>query len=113
MKKTIGLVLLGCTMLFLSGCSSSIWNNGSFEGSGTGHSGPIKVEVTVAKGKISKVEVVEHSETPGIGDAAITKITAGVVEAQTAEVDSVTGATMTSAGLKEAIADALSKAEKK
>ncbi len=113
MRKAISVVLLVGAVLVFSGCSSSKWENGTFYGTGTGHGGPIKVEVVIEKGKIAKVEAVEHGETPGLGDAALTKISAEVIEAQKADVDSVTGATVTSEGFKAAISDALSQAEKK
>lgn len=106
-------ILLAGVLLLSFGCRSSKWENGTFYGTGTGHGGPIKAEVVIEKGKITKVEAVEHKETPGIGDAAITKISTDVVKAQKAEVDAVSGATRTSEGFIEAIANALSEAEKK
>ena len=40
----------------------------------------VKVEVTVADGKISKVEVVEHNETEGFCEPAIEQIPGAIVE---------------------------------
>ncbi|HHY12583.1 MAG TPA: FMN-binding protein [Firmicutes bacterium] len=114
MKRTMSAVLLvGLLLVFCSGCRASKWNDGTFSGTGTGYGGPIKAEVTISKGKISKVEAVEHAESPDIGGAAIEKISADVVKAQKAEVDSVSGATATSEGYIQGIKEALSKAEKK
>ena len=68
------------------------------------------VKVTVDGDKIQAVEILEHSETPGIGDLAFDKIPQMIVEAQSADVDVVAGATLTSNGIIEAVKDALMQA---
>ena len=82
--------------------------NGVYEGSANGMGGALKVAVTVEDGKISGVEVLEHKETAGISDSAIEKIPQAIVEAQSTDVEAVTGATVTSDAIKEAVAAALS-----
>lgn len=82
--------------------------NGVYEGSANGMGGALKVAVTVEDGKISGVEVLEHKETAGISDPAIEKIPQAIVEAQSTDVEAVTGATVTSEAIKEAVAAALS-----
>ena len=81
--------------------------DGVYEGSGAGLNGQIKVSVTVSGGKITEVKVLEHSETAGISDPAIEKIPAAIVEAQSADVDIVSGATFTSKGIIDAVKNAL------
>ena len=81
--------------------------DGVYEGTGAGLNGQIKVSVTVSGGKITEVKVLEHSETAGISDPAIEKIPAAIVEAQSADVDIVSGATFTSKGIIEAVKNAL------
>lgn len=81
-----------------------------FIGTGDGMGGPVKVKVTVDDGKIKNVEVIEHKETEGIGDQAVAKIPGAIVEAQSIEVDNVTGASVTSKAIKDAVADALAQA---
>lgn len=76
-------------------------------GSG-GMGGNVKVIVTMDGSKISKVEVVEHKETEGIGTKAIDTLPTSIVSAQSVDVDNVSGATLTSKAIKEAVADALS-----
>lgn len=73
-----------------------------------GMGGDVKLKATVQDGKITDVEVLEHNETPNIGDTALEKLSAQAKELGTAEVDSVAGATTTSRAFKEALADALS-----
>lgn len=82
--------------------------NGVYEGSANGMGGALKVAVTVEDGKISGVEVLEHKETAGISDPAIEKIPQAIVDAQSTDVEAVTGATVTSDAIKEAVAAALS-----
>ncbi len=76
-------------------------------GSGQGLFGEIVVDVTVTDGKIEEVAVREHQETAGIGTLAVDQIPAAIVAAQSADVDGVAGATYTSDGIKEAVANAL------
>ncbi len=82
-----------------------------YEGTGTGNNGDIKVEVTVEGGNITAVVLKEHGETEGIYEAAEKGVTAEIIKKQTAEVDAVSGATNTSKGIMDAVADALSTAK--
>ncbi len=81
--------------------------DGTHTGSAQGYQSEIVVEVTVADGVITAVEVVESDETPGLSDPAIEQIPPAVVEAQSTAVETVTGATETSQGILDAVADAL------
>lgn len=54
-------------------------------------------------------KVIKMAETKRIAEPAIEKLTAEIIAKQSVEVDSVAGATYTSEGFKEAIADALKK----
>lgn len=81
-----------------------------FIGEGMGMGGSVKVKITVDGGKLTKVEVIEHAETPGIGTFAIDKLPDAIVAAQSADVDSVTGASLTSEAIKTAVREAMAKA---
>ena len=83
---------------------------GTYTGEGQGFGGTIKVAVTLSDTKIEKVEVTEHSETPGIGTPAIEKLPAKIVEAQSTQVDTITAATFASKGVIEAVEAALKSA---
>ncbi|NLY85309.1 MAG: flavocytochrome c [Tissierellia bacterium] len=106
-------------MIFsLIGCQSKdsedvtgdgLFNPGTYTGEGQGLS-KIKVEVTVTEDKITDIKVVEHNETPGVGDVALEQIPAEIIEYQSLGVDIVAGATMSSNGIIEAITQALEKA---
>jgi flavocytochrome c len=84
--------------------------SGTFEGEARGMQGPIKVRLTVAEGKIAAVEILSSKETPYVAKVAFERIPAGIVEHQSLGVDTVVGATIASAGLKNAVADAAKKA---
>ena len=83
---------------------------GAYEATAQGRNADITVRVTVSADKIEKIEIVKHSETPGIGDLAVNELPAAMLSAQTAAVDAVGGATMSSAAIKKAVAEALRKA---
>jgi uncharacterized protein with FMN-binding domain len=90
--------------------SEAIFPAGEYEGVGTGKNGDIKVKVTLSDTKIENVEVLEQAETEGLGDVAIEDLIPAILESQTVDVDSVSGATVTSDGLKEAVTNALAEA---
>ena len=73
--------------------------------------GDLHVKVTLDNGKITKVEVLDNKETPGIGTKAIEAIPDAIVKANSVEVDNVSTATITSKAIKEAVTDALSQAK--
>ncbi len=77
-------------------------------GTGTGMGGDVLVRVTMDGDKIANVEVVSQNETEGIGDKAIEALPAAIVAANSADVDTVASATITSNAIIEAVKDALS-----
>ncbi len=71
---------------------------------------PVKVQVTFDAEKITAVEVVQHDETPGLGDKAFEKIIPDIIAKQTADVDGFTGATYSSNAIREAVKDCIAQA---
>lgn len=112
MKKALLVAISLTAVLLLSACSSSPYKDGSFTGEGSGYKGPIAVTVTIARGKITAVKVDSHTDTPGISDPAVTGIPAAVIKKQSAQVDVISNATLTSRGILAAVDNALSKAKK-
>jgi uncharacterized protein with FMN-binding domain len=80
-------------------------------GVGEGFGGDITVEVTLEGETITNVEILEHSESEGISDPAIEEIPAAIVEANSTDVDTVSGATYSSEGIMAAVNAALESAE--
>ncbi|MCR5089828.1 MAG: flavocytochrome c [Oscillospiraceae bacterium] len=78
--------------------------------SADGINGPVEVEIVVDETQIYSVTVVSHSETEGIGSVAAVQIPEAIVAAQSVEVDSLAGASMTSGAIKTAVAEALAAA---
>ena len=72
-----------------------------------GKNGPITVEVTTDGVNILDVKVLEHSETQGVGSVAADWMPGRIVEANSTDVDGVTGATVTSDAIKTAVTEAL------
>ena len=111
--RKVGRVLLMLVLVFgLTACASKSagWKAGTYEGEAKGSNGPIKVAVTIDEAKITNIEVLEHHETDGVSDSVMTKIPAAIVAGQGLDVEVVSGASMTSHGVIEAITDALKKA---
>ncbi|MBO4508334.1 MAG: FMN-binding protein, partial [Spirochaetaceae bacterium] len=81
--------------------------SGTYIGTAKGRNGEVAVNVTVTGGKIASVVVTKHEETPGVADPAITGIPAAIVKAQSTKVDAISGATLTSDAIKNAVDNAL------
>ena len=56
---------------------------------------------------ILDVKVLEHSETQGVGSVAADWMPGRIVEANSTDVDGVTGATVTSDAIRTAVTEAL------
>ncbi len=82
----------------------------TLSGSAVGRNGPIEVEVVATPEKIYQINVTKHDETEGIGTVAVDQLPVAIYEAQSLQVDAITGATLTSDGIKAAIRDALANA---
>lgn len=91
-----------------SGQDTSI--SGTFTGTSSGMQGPVTVEMVVDQGQITSVTVTESKETAGIADEAMERIPAQMVEHQTTEVDTLTGATFASNAIMRAAAAAAKEA---
>lgn len=85
---------------------------GSYTATATGM-GELTVTVTIGDGDvITEVTVDGPGETAGIGTNAIEQLPAAILSAQSADVDTVSGATITSTAILSALADCLSQAGK-
>lgn len=87
------------------------YKDGVYIGNGKGNNGDITVEVVVEGGNIVSVTLKEHSETEGIYESAEKTVAAEIIRKQTADVDSVAGATNSSKGIMEAVSNALKDAK--
>lgn len=83
---------------------------GTYSASVEGLYGPYTIEVDVSEEAILDVRIASTHESMYMGQRAQSTIAANVVKHQTTEVDSITGATITTTTMKEAIRDALTQA---
>ena len=90
--------------------SDTVYKDGSYTGTGKGRGGDMEVTVTITDGKISDIVVNSHAESSDIGAPALDKLIQNAIAANSAEIDGASGATMTSDGFREAVAQALAKA---
>ena len=78
--------------------------------SNNGFGGAVQVQITVADKKMTAIEVLKQTETEGIGGAAFDPLIERALAAQSADIDAVGGASVTSEAFKEALRLAMSKA---
>lgn len=104
--KKVGL-LLALTLALTACGGTDAPKEEKLTGSADGMGGTLKVEVTVEGDKIKNVEVTEHKETPDISDPALNEIPGKIVEANSTDVDDISGATITSQAIRNAVDDAL------
>ena len=86
--------------------------DGEYEGTARGYISYITVRVTIKDGKIADIKVIQEDETPEYFNEAV-KVLNSIISANSTDVDSISGATVSSDALKEAVEDALQKAGKK
>ena len=90
---------------------NQIYQDGTYEGSGTGFRGTTKVSVTIANDKITKITTVSYRDDKQYYDRAFSTVTKKIVSNQSTTVDSVSGATYSSKGIMAAVENALSQAK--
>jgi len=90
---------------------ASVWTDGTYEGTGTGFGGDIVLSLTIADSKISRIEVVSASGEDAAYFSMAQELLDRIVKKQSADVDTVSGATFSSHGIIDAVTAALQKAE--
>ena len=106
--------VLLCLAMLLTMCSFAMAEAGTYTGVGDseiGGKGAIEVSVAVDEnGVVTDIQVTKNGDTAGIADAAVEAMPDRIMAAQSANVDSVSGATMTSEAIKMAVLDAVTAA---
>lgn len=122
MKKMICLILCAMTVFSVVGCQNNTnkdnnsdseattMTSGTYTATVNGHNAPMTVEVTVSENAIEAITVTETSETAGIGTNAAEKLAAEIIDNQSVNVDTIAGATVSSAAFVYAVKDALKQA---
>lgn len=83
---------------------------GTYTGSAQGYNGAVEVSVTFTDSAIAAIEVTAHKETAHVGDVAFEPMIVDMIAANGTGVDSVSGATFSSAALRGAVNDAAEQA---
>ena len=113
MKKTISLLLSAAMVLSLAACSPKSEPTPTpdagetLTGTGKGFGGDVTVTLTRVDGAITACSIEGKDETPDIGGKAFAELESQVVAANGYDIDGVSGATMTTKGVKAAVAAAL------
>ncbi len=81
--------------------------DGTYQGEGTGFRGTTSVSVTVEHGKITDITVVSYEDDEPFFARAEDTIIGEIIDTQSLDVSSVSGATFSSNGILEAVANAL------
>lgn len=87
------------------------FKEGTYTGKGDGYNGDLELEVSFDKDKLSKIEVKNSVETDKVGTPAFPIVFEDMVAANGSGVDNVSGATVTTAAIKQAVNDAAEQAE--
>ncbi len=111
----VAVMATGCT----AGTSSSetqqpeaagAYKAGTYTAVAKGNNGDVTIDVTLTADKIENIKIVKHTETPGLGDNALVKVSEEIISTQSLAVDMVTGATYSSKAMVDAVADAVTQA---
>ncbi len=108
-KLALALGLTATMSMALVGCGSSgpEYVDGNYEGKAQGAMSEISLSVDVQDGKIAGINILDHDETEGISDPAFDQVPDAIVEKNSTDVDTVSGATGTSEGIMNAVDTAL------
>jgi uncharacterized protein with FMN-binding domain len=87
--------------------SDGKYTDGVYTGTGTGFRGETSVTVTVENGEITDITINSYNDDQQFFSRAESGIISAILQSQDTDVDAVSGATFSSNGIKEAVADAL------
>lgn len=100
----------GTTQTPVASVPADGYKDGTYEGSGTGFGGTIRVRVTISGGKIAAIDILEASGETASYFASAQGVISRMIAGNTPNVDAVSGATYSSNGIIQAVQNALSQA---
>lgn len=92
--------------------NDSIYKDGTYAGDAKGYGGNIKVQVVIAGGEITNIEVLSAKDEDEAYYNTAIRIIDNMLDKQTPNVDTISSATYTSTGIKNAVIAALKQAVK-
>ena len=84
--------------------------SGTYSATAEGFGGDVTAEITVEDGVITDVTLTGDKETETVGKAALPELTEQVLEAQSYDIDGVSGASVTSEAVRTAVKEAMTNA---
>ncbi len=128
MKKIISGAMAACLVASMTACSSAkpaetpaattaaaatagSYVAGTYSASEQGFAGKVTVTITTSDSEITDVKIEGKDETPDKGGVAMEQLQGDLLKAQSADVDAVSGSTITSDAVKKAFAAAVEKAK--
>ncbi|BFH62244.1 flavocytochrome c [Paenibacillus azoreducens] len=122
MKSFGSIILILSLVVMLSACGSGN-NNGKVAGNegeksgivtaigeGDGKHGAIKVEVTFENNEMKDIKVLEQNENKVLAEPVYKELKETMIDSNNANVDAISGSTLTSKGYIDAVKDAVAKA---
>ena len=126
-RKSLSILSLALiSSLFLMSCASAFYvlhddqgnladnryllpfQPGIYSGMAAGFLDTVHIDVEVCNnGRIVRIDVTRHNDTPGFANPAFEIMRADILEAQSTDIDLITGATSSSRAFREAVEDAL------
>lgn len=85
------------------------YNDGKYIGIAKGYGGDIELEVDIVNGYIKNINVINHNETKIISDPAFEHIIKNIIKENTILVPNVSGCSISSRGIRNAVKNALVK----
>ena len=107
---TLALVLASAAAFSEAQPEAFLFTPGTYSGEAQGIFVPVKVMIQVSENEIETVLIDATGETPELGGVAAEKMAMSIMKAQTPNVDTVSGATVTSSAIIAAATQALEKA---
>ena len=107
MKRILPLLLALCLLAAAAFAEKTPLTPGSYEVTVDGRNGPLTLTVTLEADAIASIEIGENQETEGVADPALTILPENILQAQSIAVDVITGASVTSGAVLEAVGKAI------
>jgi uncharacterized protein with FMN-binding domain len=90
--------------------SATNYQDGVYEGEAEGFGGIISLEVVISDGVLTEINLLSAEQEDGAYLSMAQDIIPTIIENQSADVDTISGATFSSTGIKNAVQEALQKA---
>jgi len=91
--------------------ATTVYKDGTYTGTARGYKPGLTVSVTVSGGKIVDIKITSHNESRGFYEVPFQVVPQEIIEEQSTSVDAVSGATRSSKGIMNAVANALQNAK--